>query len=205
MLAAFDPEAANSLKNVAKLSKADFEAMTELEDCSGMSREQYLRHAVAAALGIGGESGWMVENLRSGFWSVIARELLEEMRVAQGDLMEMICGAEATGSRSSQFDVQHVFRVVLDEELEGSSKAASPLASALWEVVGTWPADLRRQFVLFVTGSDRLPLPGTELLRVELPFVAISSKDHMQMLGMLPQVCPCPGWCGWSCLVSRKR
>ena len=89
-----------------------------------------------------------------------------------------------------------MFRIVLDEELggdgsESKDKApAAPLAKALWEVVDGWPVETKRQFVVFVTGSDRLPLPGTELLRVELPFVALSARDHKKMLGMLPQVEP---------------
>jgi len=29
--------------------------------------------------------------------------------------------------------------------------------------------------------------PGTELLRVEMPFLALGPKDHKKTLGMLPQ------------------
>lgn len=40
----------------------------------------------------------------------------------------------------------------------------------------------------FLTGSDRLPQPGTEVLRIELPFVAFNRQDHQIMLTRLPQV-----------------
>lgn len=107
-----------------------------------------------------------------------------------------------------------VFRVVLDEELggdrsnsaAGEEAPAAPLAKALWEVVGRWTPELKRKFVLFCTGSDRLPLPGTELLRVELPFVAFSASDHKKMLGMLPQVrldARTTWHCYVICMVSR--
>lgn len=56
------------------------------------------------------------------------------------------------------------------------------------QVLEAWPVGLRRKFIMFVTGSDRLPLRGTELLRIELPFVAVNSADHEKHLKMLPQV-----------------
>jgi hypothetical protein len=77
-----------------------------------------------------------------------------------------------------------VFRVVLDDELAAS---AAPLADALWAVLDAWPPTLQRRFVRFVTGTERLPLAGTELMRVELPFVAVNTKDHQRHLQMLPQ------------------
>jgi len=197
LLAKFDPEVATGLKNVARLSDSDFKAMLELEDCPGMSRDQYLQHAVACALGIGGESSWIFNNLQNGFWSVFPHKVLQDLSVCESDLQEMVCGpASISGNNSDDFNVQQVFRIVLDNEMGGGDSsdeepAAAPLARALWDVVAKWDPELKLQFVLFVTGSNRLPLPGTELLRVELPFVALSTKDQQQMLGMLPQAHTC--------------
>lgn len=55
-------------------------------------------------------------------------------------------------------------------------------------MVNAWETELKQHFLFFVTGSRRLPQPQTEVLRIELPFVAFDQKDHMAMLSRLPQV-----------------
>ena len=40
------------------------------------------------------------------------------------------------------------------------------LSGAFWHVIDKWPTEVKRKFVSFVTGSDRLPLPGSELMRI---------------------------------------
>lgn len=57
------------------------------------------------------------------------------------------------------------------------------------QVVNGWSIDLKQQFLRFLTGSDRLPQPGTEVLHMDLPFVAFTIEDHRTMLTRLPQVC----------------
>lgn len=54
-----------------------------------------------------------------------------------------------------------------------------------------WPKDRRRLLVKFVTGSDRLPAPGSELFRIEMPFVPLKRKEVLEQLGMLPQAHTC--------------
>ena len=61
----------------------------------------------------------------------------------------------------------------------------------LWTVVNAWPREQKVQFLAFVTGSPRLPLPGSELLKVEAPFVALGAAEHKMHLGMLPQAHTC--------------
>lgn len=72
------------------------------------------------------------------------------------------------------WDVEHLFLLV--------RKVAA------LQVVNGWDMELKQQFVLFVTGSRRLPQPHTELLQVQLPFVAFDRRDHANMLSRLPQV-----------------
>lgn len=67
----------------------------------------------------------------------------------------------------------------------------SPLRSMM-QVLGSWPRDKALRFLHFATGSDRLPLPGSEMLKIEAPFVAFGMAAHKQQLGMLPQV-----WSTW--------
>ena len=68
------------------------------------------------------------------------------------------------------------------------------------QVINAWETELKQQFLFFVTGSRRLPQPHTEVLRIELPFVAFDLKDHTIMLSRLPQVSyatlgSCTLWC----------
>ena len=60
--------------------------------------------------------------------------------------------------------------------------------SMILQVINAWETELKQQFLFFVTGSRRLPQPHTEVLRIELPFVAFDLKDHTIMLSRLPQV-----------------
>ena len=59
------------------------------------------------------------------------------------------------------------------------------------QVLNGWSVELKQQLVHFLTGSHRLPQPLTEVLRIELPFVAYSRQEHQTMLARLPQVRCC--------------
>ena len=57
-------------------------------------------------------------------------------------------------------------------------------------MVNGWTIQLKKQFLLFATGSEKLPAPHAELLHIELPFTAFDQQDHQNMLLRLPQVHP---------------
>lgn len=65
------------------------------------------------------------------------------------------------------------------------------LRDALWEVVHAWSADEKRQFLKFVTGSERLPAPLSESIKIELPFTPLGQDEWERMLGMVPQSHTC--------------
>lgn len=94
----------------------------------------------------------------------------------------------------------------MDDEL--TAEAGEPLREALWSVLDGWTRERKARFVHFVTGSDRLPVPGMELLRIEMPFIAIGAKDHKKTLGMLPQAHTCenilelPNY--WQCMCALR-
>lgn len=55
-------------------------------------------------------------------------------------------------------------------------------------VLQKWPLPQRQQLVKFITGSDKLPLPGTEALSISpLESFDIGVKEE-QLMGCLPQV-----------------
>ncbi|KAK3277561.1 hypothetical protein CYMTET_14440 [Cymbomonas tetramitiformis] len=182
MLQDFDPESAKSLDNIRGLSEREFHGLLEMEGCQGLSRKEYINKSIADLLSDGVQ--WQMEALEEGFVACVERQLFRTWAVTPRCLMDMVCGTD----QEESFNIREVFRIALDEEL---STTSSELADSLWRVLDFWPIDMKRKFVQFVTGSDRLPLKGTELLRIEVPFVAVSQRDHQRHLGMLPQAHTC--------------
>ena len=65
------------------------------------------------------------------------------------------------------------------------------LMAALWEAVDKLDNDGQAQLMHFITGSSRTPIPGTELLRLEMAYVASEAKEPTQVLHRLPQAHSC--------------
>ncbi|KAK9808871.1 hypothetical protein WJX72_005512 [[Myrmecia] bisecta] len=184
-LTAFDSTAAASLSKVASLDDAAFQTLLQVENAPPqLSREAYIEAGVQRLLV--DSCTWQSGALAEGFWSAVSRPVLEAWRVTPTDLAQIVNGSSL--SSDANFRVQDVFRVVLDEQLEG---AAPQLLMALWQVLERWPVDMKRRFVRFVTACERVPLPGMEVLRIELPFVAYNEADHRRLLTMLPQAHTC--------------
>eukprot|EP00882_Tetradesmus_deserticola_P012759 GHRQ01013524.1.p1 GENE.GHRQ01013524.1~~GHRQ01013524.1.p1 ORF type:complete len:218 (+),score=86.50 GHRQ01013524.1:219-872(+) len=119
---------------------------------------------------------------------------------------------------SADFQLLDVFRLVLEDDAAGDSRSGSRqicefagsrqaaatgvgtaqalsseqlVLQCLWQVLATWDPQQKRAFVKFMTGSSRLPAPGSEQLLVSFPFVAYSSREQAQLLGTLPQSHTC--------------
>ncbi|KXZ53241.1 hypothetical protein GPECTOR_7g1135 [Gonium pectorale] len=188
VLADFDPDAAASVRNAAALPQDQLAAVLELDGLpSTWTSEQYVRHSVAQILRDG--VAWQSAALAAGFFAALDRRLLRAWQLGPAALAALVAGGGATGGAGdAPADLSSLFRLVLDEELSGPS---SILVELLWEVLANWPAERRLRFVEFVTGTSRLPLPGSELLKIQAPFVAMGASEHKATLGMLPQAHTC--------------
>jgi len=62
---------------------------------------------------------------------------------------------------------------------------------AFWHVVDGLSPEEKKMFLLFVTGIETPPEPGTEQLVIQLPFSAFSQDEYVSMLSMLPQAHTC--------------
>ena len=80
-----------------------------------------------------------------------------------------------------------VFRVVEDPELQ----QCHPLREALWATIDALDKEQKRKLLHFITGVDRLPSAGTEMIKIEMPFMAYSSEEHEKTLLMMPQAHTC--------------
>jgi len=149
----------------------------------------------------GGDGGWQLAELHTGFDAVLPRKLLAPLQLSAPQLMAIVCrgsvavapdggaaGAKgAAAPKSADFSIRVVFRVVEDPELI----ECGLLREALWAVLDAWPVEQKRLLLKFCTGSDRLPAPGTEVLSVQMPFSPTGDKETRAMVQMLPQAHTC--------------
>ncbi|WIA11861.1 hypothetical protein OEZ85_011947 [Tetradesmus obliquus] len=212
MLQQHDPEAAQGLQAVLQLPQQQYQQLLQVEGRPGStSKQQYIGLALQQLLVE--DVRWQLEALQQGFFTVLDRQVLLDCCFNGASMACALCGAAVDDS--ADFDVQKVFRVVVDDEDAASSSSSSqggedgtnqaaagsgsgrPLSSeqlvlqCLWQVLAAWGPEQKRAFIKFVTGSSRLPPPGSEQLTVSFPFVAYSSHQQAQLLGTLPQSHTC--------------
>ena len=102
----------------------------------------------------------------------------------------LLCGPEGVGDplAAADFSMRELFLVTEDAEL----KSTPELRTALWSGLdGLGPTDRRRRLLEFLTGVGRMPAPGAEPLRVEMPLTAFGLAEQRQALRRLPQAHTC--------------
>ncbi|KAA6417402.1 MAG: ubiquitin- ligase [Trebouxia sp. A1-2] len=182
----FDPAAAQALQKVACMPGQDLAALLQLEDLPlDTSREAYVQHAVQRVCVE--DVQWQSASFAQGFCAAVSLDVLQAYIVRPQDLTAMVSGSSTSWQAIT--GIQDVFHIVLDHQLQTEFQ---DLVTCLWEVVNAWETELKQHFLFFLTGSRRLPQPHTEVLRIELPFVAFDLKDHTIMLSRLPQVSHAP-------------
>ena len=183
-LEGFDPEAADNLRKVSKLPQKTFAELLEVEGLGKMGRNEYIRHAVQELLEERIE--WQSAAWAGGFRAAIGAEDCRQAQCGIEDLATIVAGAAAQASRD--LELPEVFVIDADEELHEGSRA---LLECLYAHFKAWSVPEKRDFVKFVTGSDRLPLPGSEHMRIQLPFAPLNEQEHHQQLQRLPQAHTC--------------
>ncbi len=166
-LASFDPAAAAAARRAAALPPGELRAVLDLEGLpAAWTGAQYLAHAARAALGLDNEDdGWQARAMAVGAARALGWRHCEQCCAGAAELAAFLSGGGG-GDAGGPVDLRRVFRVVMDEELRPPEGAGAPVGELLWEVLGGWPRERQLAFVEFVTGTRRLPLPGTELLKV---------------------------------------
>jgi hypothetical protein len=142
-----------------------------------MTQEEYVAEQIRTFLRPQG----MIE-IQNGFWSLATEKMLRG--ITPNDLRTIICPVE---SHSSDVNIRRTFKVVMEEEL-----AECPVfVDAFWNVVDGLSKAEKRLFLVFVTGVEMPPEPGTEQLIIDTPFSAFSKDEHIEMLSKLPQAHTC--------------
>ena len=162
-LAAFDPEAAASLRNLSSLPKDQLREMMKVEGLpTGTTVEQYVARAAKELLVDSVE--WHAREVAAGF------RLAVDPRVMRAWCLDAAALAAALGDGSGgggeqDVDVRKAFRVVMDPELSGNGAVLGETESAILP-----PQDPRR-------------LPGTY---ISYPHPCASPQLHRQMSGCEP-------------------
>ncbi|KAG3148635.1 hypothetical protein PI124_g3793 [Phytophthora idaei] len=182
----FDPQLFKSLSGMKDMKPSDFAQFLKFEGADeSLTVEAYTSNVLEEKFGPASGIGWQLHSVRRGFTRVTGLDQLERVGITEADLVESICGS--SDGPGDDFIVNEVFRVAADTDFTN----CLPLWNAFWQTVNGFEPQLKRKFIRFVTGVDTLPLTGTEFLRIEMPFTAISSEGHKKCLQMLPQAHTC--------------
>ncbi|KAH9093638.1 hypothetical protein Ae201684P_016264 [Aphanomyces euteiches] len=117
------------------------------------------------------------------------------------NFQSLVCGPVPR----EDFNIRDIFLVSMDEEFT----QCQYLHNAVWNILDNLSPSDKRRFVKFVTGVDKLPVPGTEILRIELPYTVISASERAKQLLVLPQAHTCdnvlelPNY--WTALCEKFR
>lgn len=181
-LRSFDPEAAKSIEKVLQLSSSELSDLCEMEGLpTETTADEFVKHSVRTMLIESVE--WQSEALLSGWALGLDAMDLPRWAMTAADLCSVVCGQ----TTAQLLPLRQLFRVVEDQELTDCPQ----LLSALWEAVDKLDQPGLGKLMHFVTGSNRAPIPGTELLRVEMAYVATEAKDPSHALHRLPQAHSC--------------
>merc|ERR1712039_763164 len=99
------------------------------------------------------------EPFSSGFRAVLGSSMIIRKMVDVKQLERIVCGGEIP------VDVAAIRRRAV---LQNWNDADKPYTDAFWSVLAEFPEAAKLQFVVFVTGSDRVPLQGWEGLHVKI-------------------------------------
>lgn len=178
-LQGFDNALLASCRKCLKMGSAQFKSLKEVEGHpASMTQEEYVVEQVRTLLR---PQGMLA--IQDGFWSLATEKMLCGM--TPNDLRTIICPIEK--NHSADVNIRQTFKVVMEEELEENKV----FVDALWKVVDGLSKAEKRLFLVFVTGVEMPPEPGTEQLIIDTPFSAFSKDEHIEMLSKLPQAHTC--------------
>jgi len=177
-LKGFDSALHTSLRKCLKMKATQFKQLKELEDLpAAMTPEEYVARQVKEIL-----VPEAMAEIQRGFWSLVTPALMRH--IAPSELRQIVC---STVPVSKNLSIRQLFRVVFEDDVAG----CQPLVDALWAVLDSLSSVEKARFLLFVTGVEAPPEPGTEQLTVQMPFSAFTREEHAALLGMLPQAHTC--------------
>uniref|UniRef100_A0A671W740 HECT and RLD domain containing E3 ubiquitin protein ligase 3 n=1 Tax=Sparus aurata TaxID=8175 RepID=A0A671W740_SPAAU len=192
-------EVAPTLEDFKELSPTEARSLQQLLDYDGadveetfllnfaITRENYGMTEVKELIP-GGESVSVDKNNRKEFVEAYLRyvfsDSVSEQYSAFSSGFLKVCGGEIL----SLFQPSELMAMVVGnnnynwEEMEknavykGEYSATHPTVILFWEVFHEFPLEKKKQFLLFLTGSDRIPIHGMESLRIVIQ--STTAEEH---------------------------
>ena len=127
-----------------------------------------------------------LEELRVGFQSIVSPIWLSNIGIVPSDLMSLVCG-NFSKREDEDFNIRDLFRIRTDDDV----RECPPLYDSLFFVIDQLDVQHKRMFLKFVTGVDRLPLPMSETIKIDSPFMCFSDEEHKMNLIRLPTAHTC--------------
>ena len=124
-------------------------------------------------------------DLRLGFQAIVSLGWLTSIGITAPDLKVLVCGAIQASDHP--FNIRELFRIRTDDDV----KECPELLSTLFDIVGEMNGMDKRMFLKFVTGIDKLPLPMSETMKIDSPFMCFSDEEHAMNLMRLPTAHTC--------------
>ncbi|RHY34933.1 hypothetical protein DYB32_000545 [Aphanomyces invadans] len=158
----------------------NFQSFLEVEELPPtMTPTEYIAHALKEK---STKLMWQVDAIKCGLARLIPVSALHKCMMSPQDFQRLVYG-----DPPAEYTLRSTFVVSMDKELEDNKC----FHDAFWEVIDGMASTDQRKFVKFVTGIDKLPSPGTEFLRIEVPFTAIGNSERQKQLLLLPQSHTC--------------
>ena len=179
----FDPDSHSMALRIASMTDKEFAQILAAEGTESMTQKHYVDQMVHSLLVE--DVAWQSKALRQGFNLGTKSKWWKKLEFSPSDLQLLVCGSNLKGGKIPDF--RTLFRVHEDPELVQHEH----LRECLWSVIDKMSNDQMRQFLKFVTGVSRLPIPGTETVKIEMPFMVYGHEEHKKNLERLPQAHTC--------------
>nr|CCA14823.1 conserved hypothetical protein [Albugo laibachii Nc14] len=181
-----NPDMVSALKKLEALPTKDFEEYLRLEGINdALTFGEYVSSVLESHFGAASNYQWQVQCIQHGFNITLPLSRLRSEHISSTSLHDMLHSALTSDSNSKS--LREVFRVACDVAFA----ECEVLQQVFWKVVDAFDGTTQRKFIKFVTGVETFPLPGTEFLRIEMPFPDETSPELERVLFMLPQSHTC--------------
>ena len=126
-----------------------------------------------------------MEELRVGFQSIVSTSWSTTVNLSPSDLKMLICGN--LSNPSDPFHLKDLFHIQTDNDVSENPE----LLNCFYKIVKEFDPVYKRQFLKFVTGINKLPLPFSETIHIHSPFMCFSEQEHRTNVQRLPTAHTC--------------
>lgn len=180
----FDADSHSMALRIAAMPAKEFGQVLLAEGAdAGTTKKEYVQDFVKSLLVT--DVAWQAKALREGFLQGTHSSWWKKLDFSPSDLQLLVCGVNINDDHMPDF--RTLFRVQEDPELVQHKQ----LRECLWSVIDSFTPERMRQLLKFVTGVSRLPIPGTEVVKIEMPFMVYGREEHVKNLERLPQAHTC--------------